>query len=656
MEKSNENNSRLLLVDDEAGIRKVLGLALRDAGYRVTTAVDGSEGLRIFKKERPPIVLTDIKMPGLDGIDLLKKIKEIDPDTEVIMITGHGDMDLAIKSLQYDAADFVNKPIHQDLLDVALKRAEERSRLRRELKAYTHHLEDLVREKSEQLVRAERLAAVGQVVESLSSAFRGIVDDMDGEVAFFNDLPCCVSIHNRELKILAANQLFIERFGNRIGAGSADIYAGPAQHPSLCPVAKTLEADRGLRLKEQVKSKNGLPLPVIVHTAPIRSAQGDIEMVMEISADIAEVKKLQDELWDAEAKYHQLFENAPCYITLWGPDMKLQASNKLFEKDFGRQIGSTCRRIHRYPDHVCPDCAVRATFRDGGTHQLETVAADRNNEEIHLLISTAPIWDESERVVQVMEMAVDITEIHRLQSRLTRLGLLMGSMSHSVKSLLTGLDGGMYLMKTGLAKQDSKRIEEGWSAVSELMERLRTLVMDILYFSKERDLKWETVNILDLAREAAAAVSQKAATNKVELILDFDPDSGSFLADAPAIHAALLNILENAVEACLDRPAQNPGIVEFKVEGREDFVIFTIKDNGVGMDDDTRHQLFDLFFSSKGYKGTGFGLFITRNVVERHGGEIEVTSSPGRGACFKVFLPRKYESLPEIDPSELPAA
>ena len=102
-------DNKLLLVDDEEGIRKVLGIALSDAGYTVFTAKDGEEALDIFRKEIPPIVLTDIKMPGMDGIELLQKIKQENPDTEVIMITGHGDMDLAIKSLKYQAIDFVTK-------------------------------------------------------------------------------------------------------------------------------------------------------------------------------------------------------------------------------------------------------------------------------------------------------------------------------------------------------------------------------------------------------------------------------------------------------------------------------------------------------------------------------------------------------------------
>jgi signal transduction histidine kinase len=172
----------ILLVDDEAGIRKVLGISLQDSGYDVHTAENGQEALRLFKEIAPPIVLTDIKMPDMDGIELLRHIKEESPDTEVIMFTGHGDMGLAIKSLKYDASDFVTKPINDEVLDIALKRARERITMRSLLKEYTENLERLVEEKAQKLVEAERMAAVGQTVTELSHTIKNIANGLKGSI------------------------------------------------------------------------------------------------------------------------------------------------------------------------------------------------------------------------------------------------------------------------------------------------------------------------------------------------------------------------------------------------------------------------------------------------------------------------------------------
>jgi YesN/AraC family two-component response regulator len=209
-------DKKLLLVDDEEGIRKVLGISLSDSGYTVFTAENGEEALKIFHKETPPIVLTDIKMPGMDGIELLQKIKHANPDTEVIMITGHGDMDLAIKSLKYQAIDFVTKPINDDALEIALNRAHEKIRMRQQLREYTENLETLVRQKSAKLIEVERQVAVGQAVEGLSSAMRNIAGDLEGGLTYFNEMPCFVSVHNSKLKIVAVNPLYRERICSQI--------------------------------------------------------------------------------------------------------------------------------------------------------------------------------------------------------------------------------------------------------------------------------------------------------------------------------------------------------------------------------------------------------------------------------------------------------
>jgi anti-anti-sigma factor len=117
---------RILVIDDEKPTLSMFSLYLEAYGYQPLTADTGERGLEIFREYRPSIVLTDIKMPGMDGLTVLKEIKDESPDTEVIVITGHGDIDLALKALNLNATDFIDKPIRQEALESALRRAEER--------------------------------------------------------------------------------------------------------------------------------------------------------------------------------------------------------------------------------------------------------------------------------------------------------------------------------------------------------------------------------------------------------------------------------------------------------------------------------------------------------------------------------------------------
>ena len=118
--------NKILVIDDEKATLTMFRLFLEAYGYRVLTAQDGTSGLKIFKSEKPSVVLTDIKMPGMDGLEILQKIKEIEPKTEVIVITGHGDTDLAEQALKLNALDFIPKPIKKEALDAALQKAKNR--------------------------------------------------------------------------------------------------------------------------------------------------------------------------------------------------------------------------------------------------------------------------------------------------------------------------------------------------------------------------------------------------------------------------------------------------------------------------------------------------------------------------------------------------
>lgn len=120
------DKEKILVIDDEQPTLRMFTLMLSAYGYEILTAENGHEGVEIFRQERPGLVLTDIKMPVMDGIEALKEIKKIDPHAEVIVITGHGDMDLAIQALNLDATDFINKPLQREALEQALKRAAER--------------------------------------------------------------------------------------------------------------------------------------------------------------------------------------------------------------------------------------------------------------------------------------------------------------------------------------------------------------------------------------------------------------------------------------------------------------------------------------------------------------------------------------------------
>ncbi len=161
-----EPGKKLLVIDDEPSTLKMLRRLLGVYGYSVLTAGNGEQGLEIFRNELPPMVITDIRMPGMDGIEVLRRLREISPEVEMIVITGHGDMELAVRSLRNSASDFINKPIRREALEIALQRAEEKIELKRKIRDHAQELESRVQKAtadlSHQCSRLQVLLKIGK--------------------------------------------------------------------------------------------------------------------------------------------------------------------------------------------------------------------------------------------------------------------------------------------------------------------------------------------------------------------------------------------------------------------------------------------------------------------------------------------------------------
>ncbi len=125
---------KILIIDDEKSIRNTLKEILSYEGYEVTEAQDGIEGLKFVEKDKFDIILSDIKMPKMDGIEVLEKLQEISPETPVVMISGHGNIDTAVEAIRKGAFDYISKPLDLNRMLVTIRNAMDRSVLVKETK------------------------------------------------------------------------------------------------------------------------------------------------------------------------------------------------------------------------------------------------------------------------------------------------------------------------------------------------------------------------------------------------------------------------------------------------------------------------------------------------------------------------------------------
>ena len=275
--------SKLLLIDDEEGIRKVLAISLKSDGYDVISAESGEQGLKFFQEEPVSIVLTDIKMPGMDGIEVLRRAKEINSEAEVIVITGHGDIDYAIQSLQLGASDFITKPVNDQALSIALDRAKQRLESKRMLKKYTSKLEKMVKEATEEVRR--RYEFEDKLVQR---SIDGIVaTDKEGNIIIFNTAAEKIFgyTENEFKSTRKANDLYPEEITQKI----ADIFSGAKRETSDVFVADDTF----------VVARSGEAVPVRLSCAILYEADIPIGSVG-FFQDLREIKHLEKELIKSE--------------------------------------------------------------------------------------------------------------------------------------------------------------------------------------------------------------------------------------------------------------------------------------------------------------------------------------------------------------------
>jgi len=465
---------------------------------------------------------------------------------------------------------------------------------------------------------------------------------------YWEEMPCYLSIHDPDFRIVDGNRRFRADFGDRIGAYCYEVYKGVQEVCPDCPVKATFEDGQSHGSEQTLITRRGEQVSVMVHTTPIRDAEGNIVAVMEMHTDIGEIKRLQHLLEQSQRRLAQLFEEVPCYITVQGPDHVIQHANRKFRDTFGPAIGDYCYRVYKHREEQCLVCPSVKTFADGKTREHEEVLVALNGEKFNMLVTTAPLRDADGKPEAVIKMSIDITQIRRLQSQLASIGLLVGSISHGIKGLLTGLDGGIYLVNSGFQKDNPERVQKGWEMVQRNVDKIRSMVLDILYYAKDRDLTVSEVDVRTLVEEIRELMDRKAADFDIRLEVHVAEGAGTFEGDPGAIRAALVNILENSLEACQADRHKAHHVVRFGARRADPWMVFEVEDNGIGMDRETREKIFSLFFSSKGLKGTGLGLFISNKIVDKHGGTITVESEPGRGTRFLVRLP--LQARPSTQP------
>jgi two-component system, NtrC family, sensor kinase len=342
-------------------------------------------------------------------------------------------------------------------------------------------------------------------------------------------------------------------------------------------------------------------------------------------------------------------------------DAKIHVSRTILHHALEKGDGVLCTNAMTDPRFASGDSVQRLNIRSAICSPIRF--RERTYGAIYIDSSVANYTFTQEQLAlmnaigQHAGLALSNAELYqqKLQSeRLAAIGETVATLSHAIKNILQGLRGGADVVEMGLNKNDLKIAKGGWQIQKRNLDRIISLTMNMLAFSRQRRVETELHRLAPIIEDCAQVLEPQCTSRQIALIVDTDPEMPPIPLDAPLIHQAMMNLLSNAVEAVEPGTGAVTVRTVYRTSGggkdkRHPEVEIAIIDNGPGIPSSKQPWVFEPFATTKGARGTGLGLAVAKRVVEEHGGRIALESVEGRGCTFRVTLPADAGAA--IDPS-----
>jgi PAS domain S-box-containing protein len=626
------NKIKILITDDEAQICDKLKSILEEEwnDYLISVAYSGAQALSLMEEEEFDILVTDIRMPEMSGIELMRQSGEIQKNLQTIVLTGHGDFDNAVEALRLGAVNYLKKPISVEVLHFAILNAWKKKELNQKLLESEAQFRNMFEQNSAPMFLIDPETAAVIAANRAASEFYGYsLSELTAmKITDINRLPEKTVFHEMQEALSGRKKIFV--FSHRLKNGET----------------KTVE---------------------------VRSTSLEInnrKLICSIIHDIEDRIQAQSALAESEKRYRTLFDSA---------------GDAIWVHHFGKGLLDVNRAACEYlgysreellsmkpEDIVSPDDAGfikkrMLALRQKGCAVFETAYITRNRETIP--------FEGFSRVIDydgkpaVLTIARDIRErkkseeeqrkLHTLlrqAQRMESIGALAGGIAHDFNNILYPIIG-----YTEIIMDDVPKDSQTWSNLEQILKagyRARDLIQQILTFSRQQEQKKQPVKMESVIKEALKLIRASLPSN-IKIYEHIATDCGYISADSGQMYQVVMNLCINAyhsmyenggvLEVSLDKtelPAEEIGAYPGPVPGL--WLKFSVKDTGCGMDSEIMERIFEPYFTTKEIgKGTGLGLSVVHGIVRSHKGHITVESESGKGTLFNIYFPSiRYDLKP----------
>lgn len=631
----------ILVAEDNPDIRRYLEESvLKPAGYHVRSVGDGLSALALAKDLSPDLVITDQQMPGMKGVELIRRLRVDLESVPAILVTAEGSESVMLEALRAGAIDYITKPFEAETMLAAVGRALTEGRSWQKREARREQLDHDSADLEQRLGELEVLARIGRTVTAMLDLDEVLTAVVDSAVKLTGAEEGSLLLLEEESGQLymRASKNFDEEFASTFRLQVHDSLAGQVL-ASGQPVVIDQSSPQKIKTAYLVVSLIYVPLRVRGKTIGVLGVDNrkvghtfseNDKTVLGAMADYAAIAienaRLYNRTEAERTKLETILTQTENGVIVVDPENRLLLINRAAREAFGvNGHGLVGRSVVETIDHPRLMNLLRSPVKHPGRDEIDGPDGRVFNAQ------RTPIEGVGQAVI--LQEITHLKELDRIKSE------FVTTVSHDLRSPLTAILGYVELIERAGETNDQQK--EFIDRVRLSVQQITSLVTDLLDLGRIEsglDERRESTPLAVLARYAVEGLRASAETKALRIQVELADNLPLVAGDPIRLRQMIGNLVENAIKYT---PAH--GTVLLEAEGEGDQVILRVIDNGPGIPVTDQPYLFDKFFRGSNVDdqstGTGLGLSIVKSIVDNHSGRIWVESTPGEGSVFTVVLP-----------------
>jgi len=666
----------ILIIDDSEHIASLLANhVLPELGFAAIVAHTGRQGLQRLRTRLPDLILLDLQLPDISGLDLLRMIAQEGYDVPVILMTAHGSESIAVEAFRLGARNYLIKPFSDIEARAVIDQALRERRLRRDKERLTASLQQRVQELTV-------LYRIGKSVTGLMDQEQLLQRIVEAGVFITQAEEGFLLLHDetqQELYLRAAKNLGEQR-AQSLRLPIDDSLAGQVFRTGKPIRLDQARAGTALKVKTGFLVRAILQVPLMLGTTvkgvlavdnrvADRSFSENDEYLLATLADYAAIAienaRLYEQVKLSEQRYRDLFANAYDLIFILNQALAITTINKVGQQltgyDLSELLGRSLRTLCTPESWASAEPYLRQLLAGQSVAPFELELVRRDGEPVYLEVS-AQVIHNGAGLKGVHCIARNLTERRRLEQqllqseKLSAIGQLVAGVAHELNNPLTSVSGyaQLLLRDERLPAESRQDIEQ----IHAQAERAAKIVQNLLIFAREHKPERTTGSVNEAIRRALALQQYQLRVENIGVRLELDPALPSTTADFHQLQQVFLNLITNARYAMVQKGGGGTLTLRTSLEpglAGDPQIRIDVIDTGVGIPERDLQKIFNPFFTTKPVgQGTGLGLSICFGIVKEHEGQIWAESQVGVGTCVTVTLPVRA-ALPSEAPTPVPA-